>query len=365
MIKTILIAIVSLCCSALAIADQLQLREGAPKTYVVQKGDTLWDISAMYLNEPWLWPKLWRINSDIINPHLIYPGDELNLVFDAKGQPMLVKGKPELRWSPKVRKTLKERNPVTYIPFDTVAPYLDYATVLSAQQINEAPYVLGGDEAFKSSMQGATLYIKGDLAVDKTYAIYKRGEEVFDPENGESLGYHAQLIGTGRGIKQGNIANKTPSSLYLTKSIQEIRAGSIVLPVSEGQLYPAFYGMQAVEGKVVDARMIRSRNLVREFGKFEVVLLNKGAKDNLAIGEVYKINRQSPAVVDGRNGPTYLEDSSVLQRILNGDGDDSDVVMPTENIGHLMVFKVLDDTSYAIVLGSQKSVHITDEVSAP
>ena len=76
--------------SLISVADEVRLNKEAPKTYIVEKGDTLWDISIIFLEQPWLWPKLWRLNPEISNPHLIYPGDILKLVYDEKGEPMLV-----------------------------------------------------------------------------------------------------------------------------------------------------------------------------------------------------------------------------------------------------------------------------------
>ncbi len=84
----------------------LNIKPDAPQTYVVVKGDTLWDISALYLDSPWLWPRLWQINPDIDNPHLIYPGDKLSLVWK-NGQPMLSL-KPVVTLSPKARITEKK-----------------------------------------------------------------------------------------------------------------------------------------------------------------------------------------------------------------------------------------------------------------
>ncbi|WOH36481.1 LysM domain-containing protein [Thalassotalea fonticola] len=365
MYKKILITIFCLFTSLLVLADELQIKDDAPKTYVVKKGDTLWDISGIFLNEPWLWPKLWRINPEINNPHLIYPGDELRLVYDESGQPMLVKGKPELKWSPQGRKTLKDSNPITILPLEHLAPYLNYSTVLSQADIDSSSYILGGDEKYKSNMEGAKIYVKGELKAGQNYAIYHKGDEILDPESKEHLGYYAILVGTAKGIRNGNEENKEPSTAFLESSKREVRAGDVVIAVNEGQLLPSFYAMQTVKDKELQARMISSYNLAREFGKFEIVLLNKGANHQLNMGEVYAINRQSPDVIETADGPVYEEDASFWYRLTRPNDSDKRISMPMENIGHLMVFKVMEKTSYAIVLSTTKAVRIEDYVSGP
>ena len=79
----------SLLFSSVLLAEDVTVKEGAPTTYIVKQGDTLWGISGIYLEKPWLWPELWDVNPQIDNPHLIYPGDELYLVWEG--------GKPRLR----------------------------------------------------------------------------------------------------------------------------------------------------------------------------------------------------------------------------------------------------------------------------
>ncbi|OUS24159.1 hypothetical protein A9Q98_14035 [Thalassotalea sp. 42_200_T64] len=363
MLNKILITIFCLFTSLQLLADELEIKEDAPKSYIVQKDDTLWDISGLFLNEPWLWPKLWRLNPEINNPHLIYPGDELRLVYDDKGQPMLVKGKPELTWSPSTRKQLKDQNPITILPLELLAPYLNYSTILTQDNIDNSQYILGGDEKYKSNMEGAIIYVKGDLVAGQNYAIYHQGDEIIDPESGEHFGYQAILVGTAKGLRKGNAKNKQPSAMFLENSKREVRSGDIVIAVNEGQLLPAFYAMQRVQNKELHARMISSYNLTREFGKFEIVLLNKGANTNLKMGEVYAINRKSPGVIVTADGPVYEDDAPSWYRLTNS--SDSSIIIPSENIGHLMVFKVMEKTSFAIVLSSRKSVRIEDFVTAP
>ena len=90
--KTILITGYLLLASFLAcpaFADEVKLKEDAPEIYLVKKGDTLWGIASMYLRDPWVWPEIWEINPQLDNPHLIFPGDQIYLVF--------VDGKPRLR----------------------------------------------------------------------------------------------------------------------------------------------------------------------------------------------------------------------------------------------------------------------------
>ena len=78
------------------IAADVVLNPDHPDRYVVVKGDTLWDISGRFLRDPWMWPEVWYVNPQVANPHLIYPGDILNLVY--------VDGKPQIRgntWPPR------------------------------------------------------------------------------------------------------------------------------------------------------------------------------------------------------------------------------------------------------------------------
>ncbi len=363
MYKKILISFFCLILPAFFVAaDELTLKKDAPKTYIVKKGDTLWDISGVFLKQPWLWPKLWRLNPEINNPHLIYPGDELRLVFDKNGQPMLVKGKPELKWSPKIRKQLKDQSPVSIIPLSEISAYLRYENLFTQEQVDTLPYVLGSDEGHKSSIDSFRLYIKGNLEQGKTYGIYNKGEKIIDPETNELIGYYAILVGTGKALRSGDIANKIPATLYLNSAKREVRSGALVVPVNDNQLLPAYYTMQAAD-ETIKGKIIKAASDNREFAKLDVVMINKGQQDQVKLGDIMAISRQSPSVIETRHGPMYTKDASRWDKLASAEG--SDYVMPSEKLGKLMIFKVYDQVSMGLILTTHKPIRLQDMVSAP
>src|SRR6476469_10212048 len=82
-----------------AYAAAVEVRGDHPDTYVVKRGDTLWDIAGRFLQKPWLWPEIWQANPQVKNPHLIYPGDVLSLHY-VNGQPRIdvaTDGGPQVR----------------------------------------------------------------------------------------------------------------------------------------------------------------------------------------------------------------------------------------------------------------------------
>jgi len=366
MLTKIMLTLSLFACSLISMAEQLKINEDAPKTYVVKKGDTLWDISSVFLNQPWLWPKLWRLNPEINNPHLIYPGDIISLVFDENGQPKLVldsgKGKPTYKWSPKIRQTDKKDSAIKLLPLEVIAPFIKYDHLFNAEQLEQLPHVIGSDEGYRSSINGFKVYVNKDLELSKTYAIYNKGEEIFDPDTEESLGFYVDLVATGQAIGAGNLSEKEPATLKVSTAKREIRSGDYVVPVHEGQMLPSVFTMKAVD-KSFRGSIIKAASDGREFGKLEVVMLNRGHEHQVVAGDVMSIRRLSPGVIETDTGPKYTKEAPRWNRMLTSDG--SDYKMPEEYLGELMVFKVYPQASMALILRTEKPARLRDVVTAP
>lgn len=366
MFKKILLTLTLCAYSLISLADQLKINDDAPKTYVVVKGDTLWDISAIFLEQPWLWPKLWRLNPEINNPHLIYPGDVINLVFDENGEPMLVlkpvEAKPSYKWSPTVRLKNKEDTAIKLLPLEVIAPFIKYDHLFSEAQLEQLPHVIGSDEGYRSSINGFKVYVNKDLEVSKTYAIYNKGEEIIDPDTEESLGFYVDLVATGQALRAGNSAKNEPATLKISTAKREIRSGDYVVPVHEGQMFPSVFTMKAVD-KSFRGSIVKAASDGREFGKLEVVMINRGLDHHVVVGDVMAIKRLSPSVVETGAGPQYTSEAPRWNRLLSSYG--SDYKMPEEPLGELMVFKVYQQASMAIILRTEKPARLQDVLTAP
>ena len=366
MLTKIMLTLSLFACSLFSLAEQLKINDDAPKTYVVEKGDTLWDISSVFLDQPWLWPKIWRLNPDINNPHLIYPGDILTLVYDEQGQPMLViepvKVKPSYKWSPKIRQKNKEDSAIRLLPLEVVAPFIKYDYLFNAEELELLPHVIGSDEGYKSSVNGFKVYVNKDLVLSKTYAIYNKGEEIIDPDTAQSLGFYVDLVATGQAINTGNINKKEPATLKVSTAKREIRSGDYVVPVHEGQMFPSVFTMKAADNEFRGS-IVKAASDGREFGKLEVVMLNRGLAHQVAVGDVMSIKRLSPGIVETSTGPKYTTEASRWNRLLTSEG--SDYKMPEESLGELMVFKVYQQASMALILRTEKPARLQDVVTAP
>ncbi|MGB0842493.1 MAG: LysM peptidoglycan-binding domain-containing protein, partial [Pseudoalteromonas shioyasakiensis] len=223
-------ALLAISCAFPVAADVLTIKKDAPKQYVVKKGDTLWDISGVYLDEPWQWPDLWQMNPQIANPHLIYPGDALTLIYDKDGNPRLVKNARYKKLSPEGRITPKGKQAVPTLPLELLRPYLSYEQAISADVIAQKPYILGASVNTKMNTMGHTLYVKGDLTLNEAYGVYRKGNDLVDPNTNEVLANKAELVAIVRAFRSGDVENGVPASVKVELVKQEIKPHDFLMP---------------------------------------------------------------------------------------------------------------------------------------
>lgn len=350
----------------------VELKPNYPEKYIVVKGDTLWDISSRFLRDPWKWPSLWHYNPHIANPHLIYPGDILNIVF-VNGQPVLQvtrdgqvfgpgpeagtkeEGRPRIssipsealksgkyptvKLKPRIREEgLEEAIPT--IPMEAIKPFLNRPRIVAEDELERAPYIVALGDKHVMSGEGYKIYVrnldKNDIRGD--YVIVREGEAYRDPDTKDILGYEAKYLGEARLTNYGD-----PATMGITDSAREIMAGDRLIP--KGDEFNQFtYTPRAPDRKVI-GKIISVMEGVTMVGQYRVVVLNLGRQDDIDPGHVLAVYQSGVEVKDPVKNRT--------------------VTLPDEHIGTLMIFRTFDRVSYALVMETTKPIRLYDTVATP
>ena len=325
-------------------AGPVELKPNHPERYTVVKGDTLWDISAKFLHDPWLWPEVWYVNPQIANPHLIYPGDQILLSY-RDGRPILTLQRghsvaEEGKLSPEVRATPLE-TAIPTIPIDAIAQFLTRPYVLQQGELDHAPYVVHFLDDHIVGGAGISLYARSIEQQQVTrFALVRPGKPYTDPDTDEILGYQATFVGNADLLRTGD-----PAKLLITTSEIEAVIGDRLIEADEET--PMVNFQPRVPEQKIQGRIISVLNGVSQIGQFNVVVLNKGARDGLEPGHVLEIlqgGNEIRDVVLGRNAMVKL---------------------PLEDAGHLMVFRSFERISFALIMDASKPLHVFDWVRTP
>jgi hypothetical protein len=374
MIKKIIVLLAGMLVTVAVYAAGAQLRGDHPDSYTVRRGDTLWDISAKFLTKPWLWPEIWQANPQVRNPHLIYPGDVLNLSF--------ING-PRLRLQPQVH---PEGDAVTAIPLSELKMFLKDMRVMDSNAVSSAPYVVGLEEARLRGAVGQNIYVRGlQGEPGQRWAIVRpshvfRGFEQQDPNDaendiaahgldsnaamvnapwsedsrndghygkGDDLGVEVSVIGTAETLRTGD-----PSTLLLLNSTQEIRSGDRVMPIDDSP-YDAFYYPHAPKSLPANAHVNGFADALDAAGSRQVVMLSVGAKDGIDNGTTFTIYEPGETIHDDVASNSWRR------------GVGETVKLPDEYVGHVMVFRTFDRVSYGLIMDGLRPVHIGGHLRMP
>jgi hypothetical protein len=331
-----------------------ELAPNAPDSHTVQRGDTLWGISGIFLRSPWRWPELWGMNLDQIrNPHLIYPGQVLVLVkVDGRAMLRVAQGAGvptnTVKLSPRVRSELLDNGAIASIPLHLIAPFLDQAVVFGAGELDAAPRIVATQEGRVMVSRGETAYVRGDLAGARDFRLFREPRPLLDPETNEILGYEGRYVGTTEFVRAGDEGASqgaiVPATFTVTTTRLEAKVGDRLSPVQQRDL-AAF--VPHAPAAPLDGRLLGLYGDGLLAGQNQIVALNRGSREGLERGHVLALWRAGSPAVDKTAG----------QR--------TPMRLPDERHGLLFVFSVFERVSYALVLSVKDPVRAGDRFSQP
>jgi hypothetical protein len=327
---------------SLALADEIALNPQHPETYVVAPGDTLWDIAARFLQNPWEWPLIWHDNPSIKDPHWIYPGDVLALSF-VEGQPQLqvAQRAEEEKLSPRVRSTPLAQV-IPSIPMNIIQQFLTRPKVVEAGEMQYAPYIIAVADEHIIGGAGDRIYARGLADQNMAgYIVFRSGKKYADYETGETLGYEALYVGNAQMQDFDEV-----STLLLTETSRETLMGDRLLPVEEDRLtmrYVPHAPKHRVQGHIIDVL-----DGVSQIGQYQVVIIDRGEADGLEVGNVLQVFQSNFSQRD--NVTSY--GGALVQ-------------LPKEKAGYMMIFRAYNRVSFALVTKAIRAIHLHDAFSSP
>ena len=320
-------------------ADNPVLADNYPDRYTVVEGDTLWDISAKFLRDPWRWPEVWQGNPQVENPDLIYPGDLLVMTF--------IDGRPSLRSLR--RETVKlspSARPVNYIEaipaIDPAAiqAYLNAPLVTNENELLSAGYVVGGIDGRLVMGKYDQFYARGiDDQDAKEYRLFRPGRHFIDPISEESLGWEAEHVGNARMLATGD-----PSRLSILDTYSDVSIKDRLRPIYKKESLPFFYP-KAPDNPKLRGVILETSNNATELGALTVVAINLGERERVRPGDVFRILSQSIEKKDPIAGDLYR--------------------IPEEKVGLMLIFRTFEKVSYALITNTSRWIGHGDIVVSP
>ena len=328
------------------------IKPTAPTQYTVKRGDTLWGISNVFLKNPWQWPEIWYVNPKIHNPHLIYPGDVLVLAYDKGGRPQIsIEQQSALRLEPALHSSPLD-DAIPTIPYASIAAFLARPALLSSEEIKAAPYVLAFPEEHQAAGDDNVVYARGlaNAPTGARYAVIHVGDPIVDPESGKTLGYEGTYTATAV-VQRPAAVTKT----VLVDAARETLRGDCLLPDSSAT--PLNFSPKA-PSRQVRGQIISIVDAVALIGQYNIVAINRGARDGVSPGTVLAIDVAGDVVPD--RGP-----ASYSKTERNPLGFVKSVRLPSERAGTLLVFKSYENMSFGLVVGAAGPMRIADVVHNP
>ena len=323
-------------------AATVELADNHPVDYTVVKGDTLWDIAGKFLKDPWRWPEIWRQNSYIQNPDLIYPGDRLVLRY-SEGEPYLEHLSGRERAARKVVKmgpavyVEKLDDAIPSIPPQIIMAFLSDRQVVESRNLDNLAYVTEGinHEVILGTL--SDMYVrKIDGAPGSRFKIIRMRGELVDPETKKVIAYETETLGEAEMIRPGD-----PAKLRIIKSSKEINQGDRLVPAVSKLSLP-YYHPQAFRENI-SVSILGAVSDQATYGPGDVISLSAGSDQGLEPGHVLQIMRDQGVQKDPVTKKKYR--------------------LPIERSGIVMIFKTYDKVSYGLIMRASQGIRVYDKVT--
>ena len=384
------------------------LAADAPDQYTVVKGDTLWGIAGRFLKDPWKWPQIWEMNRDEIkNPHWIYPGNVIRLDKTGANPRLSLEGGaggsgPSGGTEAEAQNNVVVLNPrvrvenletaVPSIPGNAIGPFLTQPLIIEAGSLDGAPTILATEDSRVVVGPGDVAYADRVGSGDGVnWQVYRPGDTIRDPDTNEVLGIEALYLGDARVRRFGN-----PTTLEITKARQEIARGDRLSPSRETS-FPSY--IPRAPDKPLEGTIMTVDGGVQEVGQFDIVTINRGARDGVEVGYVLASYHRGRVV--NAQGETHTSDLALgfkpsswfggwggwssswnvkpvpvvpdSPRAAPAPGTEKagaalaggNMKLPDERNGLVFVFRVFEKMSYAIVMKASKPIYVGDVVKTP
>ena len=326
-----------------------------PVTYIVQKGDTLWDISSHFLRDPWHWPEIWFKNPQVENPHLIYPGDILAIIYIGGQKRVQIQQRGEdgkvlasgsgmqiVKLSPRVRSKSIDAS-IPSIPIESIRHLLSRPLIIDKDILDNSAYVLSSIDDHLVNSTDDTLYVRklNTSSGNGRYQVFRPNKPLNDPITNELLGYEALYVGETKLLKRGD-----PATLLVTSSVREILRNDRVIPLDNTDFVRDFFPKppsQEVRGEIVSLV-----NAISQLGRYQTISINLGQRDGIETGNLLRIKKVGSVIRD-----------------LEEEDPDFRVKLPDEKTGIVMVVRTFEKMSYGLVMEADRPVSIEDYVESP
>jgi len=328
-----------------------------PETYIVQKGDTLWDISSVFLRDPWHWPEIWFKNPQVENPHLIYPGDVLAIIYvggvkrvqivrrGEDGQILSTggtSGMQVVKLSPRVRTQTIDAS-IPSIPIDNIRHLLSRPLVIDKEELDGSAYIISSVDSHLINSINDHLYVRklDTSSGNGRYQIFRPNKPIYDPTTEELLGYEAIYVGETKLLAGGD-----PATVQVTDSVREILRNDRVLPIDNTNFERDFFPKPPVTQ--VRGEVLSLLDAISMLGQYQTIALNLGSRDGIETGNLLVIKRVGDVIPDSEEkDPTFR------------------VKLPDERIGMAMIVRSFEKMSYALVMEASRPVVVSDYVESP